>query len=377
MPEADVATVLARIAAHGLPGSSDEPFAVDARAWPTVATSVTTHRLTGVAIAARQEGVLELEPPATEDLTRRHRDQMMHALAIERWLFRLTEDLESQEIASMVLKGPALAHTHYPDPSWRAFGDLDLLVRGQDLSRATAVFERHGFRRDLPEPARGFDVRFGKAITFSHPDGLQVDLHRTLALGPFGLWLDAEELHRTSDTFALGGREFRRLTDTAQLLHTCVHAILGWDPPLPMPMRDVAQVAWCARVDWPSALELAARWRLVAVVQRAFEQMVDRLGIPVPPAAAPFAEARPGPRELEALERYAGARRRGAGLSIATAMAIPSLRGKVAYARRLAFPSRAFLDARRGEGHGSYLGRLGGLARWGVSTHRRRRTIAP
>ena len=40
------------------------------------------------------------------------------------------------------------------------------------------------FGRESAEPRPGFDRRFGKGVCLVRPDGVQVDLHRTLAAGP-------------------------------------------------------------------------------------------------------------------------------------------------------------------------------------------------
>ena len=100
------------------------------------------------------------------------------------------EALEKAGIAHRVLKGHAWAHTVYPDPSWRAFGDVDLLVGTDDSDRAVEVLESTGVRRTLPEVRPGFDRRFGKDATLLSASGREVDLHRLLVAGPYGLWVD-------------------------------------------------------------------------------------------------------------------------------------------------------------------------------------------
>src|SRR5437879_3101885 len=81
-----------------------------------------------------------------------------------------------------------------------------------------------GFTRPRPEPRPGFSERFGKAATHRGVDGLELDLHRTLVVGPFGLWLEPDELFEHAILFHLWGRELRRLDDTALVLHACLNA---------------------------------------------------------------------------------------------------------------------------------------------------------
>src|SRR5919108_1697202 len=266
---ADLAVVDRAIGGFGLPGRDLRPVEVSADGWRAFRSSATSGRIVGIAVAAVEAGHLRITEEKAEELLVWQRDAMVWALTIERRLLTLAEAFEADGVRPLVLKGPVLAHTVYPDPSWRAFADLDLLVPTASWRRALEVLAGLGFERRLPEPRPGFDERFGKAAVHTNGDGAEIDLHRTLVIGPFGLWARPDELFRRATTFELGGRTLRRLDDTALLLHACMHASLGWRPPLLWTLRDVAQVAWSGRVDWDELADLARRWRLRAVVRHA------------------------------------------------------------------------------------------------------------
>jgi len=333
------------IGGFGLPGP-EPPIDVPTDAWPSVLTTLAAGRMTGLAVAAAEAGHLRLSASQAEELLERQRDAMIWALTIERRLLGLARAFDEVGVDVVVLKGPALAHTMYPDPSWRSFGDLDLLVPTPAWRRALDVLAGLGFGRRLPEPRPGFDERFGKAAVHTNGDGVEVDLHRTLVIGPFGLWISPDELSRRWAPFTLAGRELRRLDDTALLLHACLHASLGWWPALLWTLRDVAQVAWSGRVDWEEAAELARRWRLRAVLRHALEAASKTLEVSLPVEAAPLLSVDPPRRERRALESYVTERRGRGGTEISTLHAIPGLRGKAAYVRAMLFPRREFLAAR-------------------------------
>jgi hypothetical protein len=198
-----------------------------------------------------------------------------------------------------------------------------------------------------------------------------VDLHRTLVVGPFGLWIDLDELFAGTALFSVGGRTLRRLDDSSLFLHACIHASLGWWPPLLMPVRDVAQVASSAKVDWGVVAERTRRWRLSSVVRHALETASDMLGAAVPEEAGSVMAIKPRRGEVRALNAYITDRRQRGGTAVSVLRAIPSLRGKLAYARALLFPSRDFLAARQRNGRPSYLRRLAIPVRWFTGRHRR------
>jgi hypothetical protein len=368
----EVDRLVRRVAAFDLDRNGDEsPVSISDGIWPPLIANLYDERLTGFAVAAAEVGQLAVSSEQGEELLERQRDAMLQVLALERHLITLSDALEEAGVKMVLLKGSALAQTVYPDPSWRPFADLDFLVRGRDWQTANEVLADRGFRRALPEPRAGFDLRFGKAAELTGDDGLTVDLHRTLVVGPFGLWIDLEELFAGTALFTVGGRTLRRLDDSSLFLHACVHASLGFWPPRLMPVRDVAQVAWFANVDWDLVAERTRRWKLAPVVRHAFETVADRLGAPIPEEAGSVMTIRPRRGEVRALNAYITDRRQRGGTAVSVLRAIPSIRGKLAYARALLFPSRDFLVARQRNGRPSYLRRLAVPVRW--FTGRRRR----
>lgn len=357
------------MAGFGLPGSDDTAVEVPKEEWPPFLAGLDRQRLTGLAMAAARAGHLELGDEQWDDLLVHHSDSMLWALTVERKLLALADRFEEAGIEAIALKGSTVAHTVYPDPSWRPFGDLDLLVHTADWRRTCALLAGLGFERRLPEPRAGFDERFGKAAVHSNGDGVEIDLHRTLVLGPFGLWMDPDELFGRTATLRLGGREVRRLDDTALLLHACMHASLGWNPPLLMPLRDVAQVASVGEIDWVELADLAERWRLRAVVRHAFQTSAATLGVLLPGEASEVLRSEPTRRERRVLDGYVGHRPARGGTATSTLRAIPGVRSKAAYVRALVFPRREFLD-RRTAGRGTYWRRWLIPVRW--LTRRRR-----
>jgi hypothetical protein len=321
-------------------------------------------RLTGCAVAAWEAGELHLVEELADELLEHHRAAMVLALTIEQHLMELADAFSSAGLRAVVLKGPAVAHGLYPDPTVRPFGDLDLLVSADDWRRACELLIRHGYSRDLPEPRPGFDERFGKAATHSNGAGVKVDLHRTIVLGPFGLWLDPDELLRHTRTFPLGGRTIERLDPTGLLLNAVVHAALGTFPPLLLPLRDVVLAARQPDVEWTTLADWATRWHLGVAFRFAFAAVSSELGVEEPPQAglvAPDVAARSDERAFRAyIERS-----RFGGVALASTRAIPGVRAKLSYLTGLVAPSRAFLRARSGGGP-----QISYVSRWSVPIRR-------
>ncbi len=366
MSDAAVTAALRSIAAFGLPARREpELFAPTEIQRQRLFAGIEFERLSGLALESAAAGWLRLDEPSFESLRSAHLESMVWCLRIEKKQLALADELDAAGVRFAVLKGASVARTVYPDPSLRSFGDLDLLVATADYDRACELLQRLGHVRSQPEPRPGFDARFGKASVHVHPDDrVEVDLHRTLVLGPFGLWMRPEELLRSAATFEIGERAVARLDDTGLLLNTAMHAVLGSWPPRLVPLRDVLQVTRAGAVDWDTLEQWCRAWRLTGVLGRAFSVASEQLGLEPPKELDRIARSVPRD-ETRALRQYEGSRRKAGGTALATMRAVPGVRSKAAYVAALAFPEEKFLAARTSPGRRpSYLRRLAVPARW-------------
>ena len=254
--------------------------------------------------------------------------------------------LSTAGIAYRALKGPLLAHLAYPDPALRSFGDVDVLVGGASFDAAVDALARLGFRRHFAEPRPGFDARFAKGACLVRRDGMEVDLHRTLAPGAFGILLQRVDLFRRPvRTFRLGSHWITGLDAETVFVHACFHAALGNHPPRLVPLRDVVQLH-TAGLDAGAVIAMFTSARCESVCRRALDLVDAELGVhlegPIPAWAA---GQRPSRFDRWALQSYTSNDRSYAGQVAASIWAIPSLRDRFAYSAALAFPTREYARA--------------------------------
>lgn len=129
---------------------------------------------------------------------------------------RLRRRLEAFDVDATYLKGPFLSSRFYGDPRRRAYGDLDLLVRGgSDLDVSHRALRAEGYRRlswRLPELARRFVYHY----TYEG-ERAKVDLHWSLR-SHFSYRIDYGRLWATRETERLGGLAFPVLSPEYELL---------------------------------------------------------------------------------------------------------------------------------------------------------------
>lgn len=177
---------LLAIAGYGLPDARrrlpDEPLGDEE--WSGLMRAAQANRVTGLVLAAVDEGGMPATPAQAQQARAAHRANAMRALALERELIAVVDLLAGRGTEAMVLKGSAVAHLDYRKPALRSFIDLDILVRASDIDQAVHALVQAGFVRLLAEPRPGFDRRFDKGTTLVSSTGYEVDLHRTFVLGP-------------------------------------------------------------------------------------------------------------------------------------------------------------------------------------------------
>jgi len=352
------------IAAFGLPGATTAPAPAPLAeaTFDELLACCVSERITGHLIAVLDAAALPATPTQRERAAHAHMRALARDLLLERLLVEVSSAFGAAGLEHRVLKGPVLAHTAYAAPELRSFADIDVLVRGDDFDRAVGVLEAAGGRRKYAEPRPGFTQRFGKGVAISIGP-LDVDLHRTLAPGPFGLTIALDDLFDTPPTRCrIGGRELHGLGATPRFLHACVHAVLGDRIPRLVPLRDVGQLALTTPLDLDDVLATAERWRCRAVVQRASRLARHALGLTtLGPLDEWATDYRADRFERSALRSYVAPDRT---YSLQAAAGVRALRGvgaRAAYIRAMVVPSAQYVRDR----DGGYVRRLGRALRLG------------
>lgn len=355
-----------QVVAQGLrPGVTTVPLRIHRLAWMEFLDVCESNRVLGLLAEAVRGGAIELDDGQFESFETRYRDWLLHDLAVEAVLLRALAELEAADIDVRVLKGVALAHGLYDDPSARVFGDVDLLVPPGEFVRAADVLTGAlGARREVPELRPGFDARFGREVLL-RTGAVELDLHRTLVDGPFGLWIPLNELFDDPVRFRLGGREVNGLGTVQRFVHACLSAVLGDWPPRLAVLRDVAEmlaVQGTNRLDARSVLDVAGRWRATAAVALAVRRTVEVLGVAADHPLVDWAcRYRPTLRDRVLLVAYRG-RARGYTSQLLSVLAVRGWQNRWAYLLAITRPSAAYLEA-RGFRRGDRLRRALGLRR--------------
>ena len=331
----------ALVAAYGIPGTlldpPDEPL--DDASWRALLRTVREQRLCGLLARTISDEALPATPEQVHEALELAAASAATAVIVERSLIDAAGVLDRAGIDYRVLKGASLAHTAYPDPALREFGDVDFLFLSHVLNDAVDVLCAAGAHRRNAELRPNFDARFAQGTTLIDRFGIELDLHRTFVDGPYGQTLDAADVFDHTTAFSVGGRELLGLGLEERLVHVCVHAALGSRRPRLVPLRDVAQLVLEGDVELQRVQRLASRAGLEPVVARAVALAWTTFALADITALSRWALSfEPTEDERRLVDLYVGDDPSWGARAVQSARRVHGVRAKAAYLRAVAFP---------------------------------------
>ena len=175
--------------------------------------------------------------------------------------------LNQSGIPYMVVKGPAIGTTVYPEPYLRAFNDLDILVRESDWSAMDqAAGSKWFYTRDLgsPDPPPRLipqDVKQENRY-INEQMNLVIEVHYDDILNAGLATRDVEGFWNRSIPIEIFGVPCKTLSLEDQLVHLCAHlhhhgySRLIWFSDLVLILRKSAD-----QIDWQKVVEYRQKGR--------------------------------------------------------------------------------------------------------------------
>ena len=234
--------------------------------------------------AARTHRVDRLMAWRTGQIDDAHRAAAILDEVEVRELNRVLVALEAHGVAPLVLKGAALAHTHYRESWLRPRLDADLLIPDSQRQLVADILHDLGFVRPLL--ISGELVMYQMAFARLGPIGeMHLDVHwrvanpQTLAEMP-----NYEELASRACTISVRGQSVRTLSPVDGLLLACVHraAHHGLSDDL-IWLYDIHLLAErFSATEWADFVALATRHQVRSLCSSGLQAARDSFHTPIP-----------------------------------------------------------------------------------------------
>jgi hypothetical protein len=160
---------------------------------------------------------LEIDKEALTYLRTAYLKEELRDAAVRRICREVLLGLEKEGLASILLKGMALAETVYGNPVLRHCHDIDILLPDDQLSRPAGFLSSLGFRVCSAPQSQSRHLRM------LQDSGLPLEFHSNLFEVPY-YQMPVSEIRARGRSQAIAGVKTRILTPADNLLHVCGHA---------------------------------------------------------------------------------------------------------------------------------------------------------
>jgi len=231
-------------------------------------------------------------------LAQHHRKNVLTHMRRVADLGRIGAAFDAAGIAYLVLKGPILAATVYPEPGTRTMLDVDLLVHDGEMARAVATLEALGYF--IPSKFAGVTMNAGDAppMINGQPGSPVIELHSLLdSVLDDDAALDAAWSNRRA--INLGGGFLVPVLDRGEFFaHVVTH--VSRHHRFEGELRSLLDVALLLRsqetdFDWETLTAEWQRRRIDGWIALTLSLANILLGAPMPPT---FANGKPDPETL-------------------------------------------------------------------------------
>jgi len=206
-----------------------------------------------------------LPPPVLDHLKDACIRSAAQSLQIGRELAQVLEALRRHGIAVVALKGAHLGQVVYRSFALRTMCDLDVLVRREDLTRATEVLTGLDYAPQYYGVEEVDYARHHHLRPMARPGGIRVEIHWHIVQPTVPFAIDLEGLWERAQSAEIAGVEALVLSPEDLVLHLCLHA--SFSHKFRVGLRacwDILEVVRHYRdtIDWDQVVRRAQQWRI-------------------------------------------------------------------------------------------------------------------
>lgn len=296
---------------------------------------------------------LAIAPPAvTAALRQSRRTTSVRNLLLLHELGLCLQELSAARVAVIVLKGAALAQAVYRDLSLRPMGDVDLLVRREDLALTTRLLAQLDYAPVRAETHPGALAEHENELTFRKRGRFAacIDVHWTLFDSPYYQDRIAMDwFWNTAQPVSIAGVPTLMLGPEALLIHLCGHLALHHGASGLLWWHDIAEVLSTCRdeLDWAELLAKTRVYGLALPVCTVLTGVAEEWGVSVPGDVLPALRALPHSRAEERVFAWLMQPDRPAGPRfLADLGSMSGWRRRFRFARTHLFPSASYMRQR-------------------------------
>jgi len=138
-------------------------------------------------------------------------------------LIRIIKLLEENDIEALAFKGPALAKLAYGDVTLRQYGDLDILIKTQDIAKTIELLTKDEYIPEITLPEATQKTFFACVNVIGLEKAIRVEIHWELVSKNYAIDWEEDELWKAKDITNINTAIIPTLNYNTHLLYLCAH----------------------------------------------------------------------------------------------------------------------------------------------------------
>lgn len=151
---------------------------------------------------------------------------VQYNMAMTTALSKIVSKFKEANIPVLHLKGPILSQQLYNDIGSRQFGDLDILIKKENLKDVLQLLEEAHYNPEIILQQETREVFFNavNVLGFHHASShTRIEVHWELLSKNYAIEWDTSLLWKASQTVSINNHSFNTLTKEHTLLYLCLH----------------------------------------------------------------------------------------------------------------------------------------------------------
>jgi hypothetical protein len=254
---------------------------VSAEEWGLVAKLAQQHGVAPLLYYNLQKMNVALPSDIGKELKQAYLKNMLRMMRFFHDIKDLLQLMQENDIQVIVLKGAFLAEGVYDNIGLRVMGDIDLMVKKEDLERVDELLLAFGCNpKDYSRVVTQDNHHFGYRL----PSGLTLEIHWSIINANLPFRIDVEGLWSRAQPITLVQTRALALAPEDLLVHLCLHTVIHtYEIRLRM-VCDINEVVrrYGTQLNWQDISQRARQWGAVRAVYVILRYAQDLLGVPVP-----------------------------------------------------------------------------------------------
>lgn len=161
----------------------------------------------------------------TDTLFKQHNMAItQHNMLMSAELLQLMHLFEVNNIDAMAFKGPVLGELAYGSVSLRQYGDLDILIKKDDIEKSISLLLERGYTPEI-ELGKSTLKTFYRCVNVigMQKGAVRVEIHWELLSKNYAIDWEEEKLWRESETIEINRKAIKMLSFENHILYLCAH----------------------------------------------------------------------------------------------------------------------------------------------------------